>query len=66
MTDLDDGRDLAYDEQEEKDDIFSAEPKPMHDLAHVGEKSSGGHLITRNKSSMYHSQEVKYPSHDEK
>lgn len=61
MNAFDDGRDLTYDEQEEKDDIFSAEPKPFHENAHVGQQSTG-RLISRNKSSMYHSQEVKYPS----
>lgn len=59
MTGLDDGRDLTYDEKEESDDIFSAEPKPYlesHHQSSVGEEK----LITRNKSNMYHSQEVKY------
>ena len=63
MTTLDDGKDLTYDEQEEKDDIFSAEPKPYVDGS-GGSKS--GHMISRNKSSMYHSQEVKYPPVDDK
>jgi hypothetical protein len=68
MADLDDGRDLTYDEKEENGDIFCAEPKPFEDTQHPhGHHESGqGHMISRNKSSMMHSQEIKYPSVDDK
>jgi hypothetical protein len=66
MADLDDGRDLTYDEKEENGDIFCAEPKPFEETQHHQSFAGEPKMISRNKSSMYHSQEIKYPSVDDK